>query len=483
MSFTGAETRLLSVLIPLYNEEEYIGVLLERVLSAPLPEGLESELIVVDDASQDGSVEAVEVVASLYPGRIRLIRHDRNQGKGAAIRTAIQHATGEFAIIQDADLEYDPNEYLKLLQPLVDKRADAVYGSRFVVAGERRVLYFWHALANSLLTTMCNMFADVNLTDMETCYKAFRLSLVKSIPLRSNRFGIEPELTIKLAQRQASIFELPISYYGRTYAEGKKIGFKDAVQAFFVILRYGLTRDIYADNGAAILDSLAQTPHFNRWMAGTVGPFLGKRVLELGSGIGNLTMHLSRGRRLYIASDIDAEHISRLRTRFQYRPNLRIRVCDLENTDHFEQIDDGLDSVVCLNVLEHVKDDMLGLRNIHRVLQPGGRAVILVPQGMSVYGTLDKVLGHWRRYTEEELRTKMESSGFRVERILRFNRVTRPAWFFNGRILKRETFSRFQLWVFDHMVWLWKKLDSVLPWGPISIIAVGVKTETSGSIQ
>ncbi|MBC8165279.1 MAG: methyltransferase, partial [Bryobacteraceae bacterium] len=306
-------------------------------------------------------------------------------------------------------------------------------------------------------------------------YKAFRLSLVKSIPLRSDRFGIEPEITIKLAQRQASIFELPISYYGRTYAEGKKIGLKDAIQAFFVILRYGLSRDIYADNGAAILDSLAQTPRFNKWMASTVAPFLGARVLELGAGIGNLTMHLSRGRKLYIASDIDAEHISRLRTRFQFRPNLRIRECDLEKLQNFKDITDTVDSVMCLNVLEHVKDDMLGLKNIYSLLQPGGRVVILVPQGMGIYGTLDKVLGHWRRYTEEELSTKLESVGFKMEHMLRFNRVTRPAWFVNGRIFKKETFSRFQLWVFDNLVWLWKILDKVLPWNPVSIIAVAVK--------
>lgn len=475
------DNRLLSVLIPLFNEEEFIGVLLERVLQAPLPEGLSSELVVVDDGSSDGSAAVVEEMGGKHPDRIRLIRHERNQGKGAAIRTAIRSAAGEFAIIQDADLEYDPDEYIKILQPLMDGRADAVFGSRFVVAGERRVLYYWHSLANRMLTTMCNMFADINLTDMETCYKAFRLSLVKSIPLRSDRFGIEPELTIKLAQRQASIFEVPISYYGRTYAEGKKIGLKDAIQAFFVILRFGLTRDIYADNGAAILDSLAQTPRFNRWMAATVSPYLGTRVLELGAGIGNLTMHLSRGRKLYVASDIDQEHISRLSTRFQYRPNLRIRYCDLEQPRHFEAIAGTVDSVVCLNVLEHVKDDMMGLRNIYGVLQPGGRAVILVPQGMSIYGTLDKVLGHWRRYSEDELRSKMEQTGFTVERILRFNRMTRPAWFVNGRIFRKETFSRFQLWVFDHMVWLWKRLDSVLPWNPVSIIAVAIKKD-AGSL-
>ena len=463
----------------MFNEEEYVGVLLERVLLAPLPGGLSCEVVVVDDGSTDSSAEVVREVAARWPGRIRLIRHEHNRGKGAAIRTAIEHATGEFAIIQDSDLEYDPNEFQHLLRPMVEGRCDVVFGSRFVVAGERRVLYFWHSLANHLLTTAANMAADTNLTDVMTCYKAFRLSLMRGIPLRSNGFGIEVELAIKLAQRRASIIEIPISYYGRTYLEGKKIGLLDAIKAFLTVFRFGPRRDIYQDEGAAILDTLAQTPNLNQWMAEVVGPHLGSRVLELGAGIGNLTRTLCPRRKRYIATDLDAEHLARLATNFAFRPNLRFLTCDLENSEDFRKIDEEVDSVVCLNVLEHVKNDLLGLSNIYSVLQPGGRAVILVPQGMSVYGTLDVVLGHYRRYTEDELRSKMEQTGFRVEHMLRFNRVTRPAWFFNGRILKRRGFSRFQLWVFDRMVWFWKWLDPKLPWNPVSIIAVGVKPNPS----
>lgn len=467
---------LVSVLIPVYNEDEFVGELLSRVLKAPLPEGLTREIIVVDDCSSDDSAAIVQDFAERYPGMVRLYRHAKNQGKGAAVRTAIRHASGDIAIIQDADLEYSPAEYPKLLLPIVEDRADAVYGSRFVVAGERRVLYFWHALANSLLTTFCNMLSDLNLTDMETCYKAFRLPLVKSIPIRSSRFGIEPEITIKLAQRQARIYEVPISYHGRTYEEGKKIGLKDAIQAVFTILRFGLTRDIYDDHGAAILDALTKTPNFNRWMASVVSPFLGRRVLELGSGIGNLAMHLSRRRTAYFASDIDEEHMARLRTRFRERPNFSIQVCNLEEPKHFDPLrDKDIDSVVCLNVLEHVPDDNQGLRNIYSVLAPGGRAVILVPQGQSIYGTLDEVLGHCRRYSEEELRGKMVAAGFAVEQIIRFNRVTRPGWFVNGRILKKRTFSPFQLAVFDRLVWLWRLIDGWLPWSPVSIIAIARK--------
>jgi glycosyltransferase involved in cell wall biosynthesis len=232
------QASLVSILVPLYNEEEFIEPLLERVLTAPLPDALAREIIVVDDGSTDGSGEIVEQMAARSPGVIRLVRHDRNQGKGAAIRTAIEQARGEISIIQDADLEYDPGEYPRLIQPLLEGKADVVYGSRFLVSGERRVLYFWHSIANFVLTGFCNMVSDLNLTDMETCYKAFRTSLLHSIPIRSNRFGIEPEITIKLARREVRIYETPVSYHGRTYEEGKKIGLKDAINAFFCILRF-----------------------------------------------------------------------------------------------------------------------------------------------------------------------------------------------------------------------------------------------------
>lgn len=471
-SGTGAGARLISVLMPLFNEEEFAGIVIDRVLHALLPAECSLEIVVVDDGSTDGSAEVVANLASQYPAQIRLIRHAKNQGKGAAIRTAVAHASGSVAIIQDADLEYNPSEYVRLLQPIIDGRADAVFGSRFLIAGERRVLYFWHSLANGVLTTFCNMAADTNLTDIETGYKAFRLSLVRSIPLRSDRFGIEPELTIKLAQREACIYELPISYYGRTYAEGKKIGFSDALQAFFAIVRFGLTRDIYQDNGKTILDSLAASPRFNLWLAETVQPFLGERVLEIGAGIGNLTQHLARRRKLYLATDVDEEHLARLRTRFQHRPNLRIFPCNLERASDFEHLRQSVDSVVCLNVAEHVADDAAGFRHIRQSLRTGGRAIILVPEGPSIYGTLDEVLGHHRRYTEVELKEKLETAGFFVERILHFNRITRPGWFVNGRILRHRTFSRIQLWLFDRLVWLWRRIDDLLPWNPVSIIAI-----------
>jgi glycosyltransferase involved in cell wall biosynthesis len=477
------ENLKLSVLAPLYNEEEFVGALLEKVIAAPLPPGMTMEIIVADDGSTDSSVEEVEAVAARHPGAIRLLRAERNQGKGAALRRAIAEAQGDFAIIQDADLEYDPKEYPRILAPLLDGRADAVYGSRFMVAGERRVLYFWHSLANHLLTGMCNIFADLNLTDMETCYKAFRTPLLKSIPIRSQRFGFEPEITIKLAKRQARIYETPISYNGRTYEEGKKIGLKDAFNAVWVILAASLSRDIYVDKDKAILDAFSDAPHFNRWIADTIGPHLGRYVLEIGAGIGNLTRVLAPRKKKYIATDVDCEHLERLRVRLSGRPNLEIALLDVSRAEDHVPFRGRVDTVVCLNVLEHIEDDRAALRSIHETLQDGGRAIILVPEGQGLFNSLDEELGHCRRYSEDDLRRRMTEAGFAVETMLRFNRVSRPGWWLTGKVLKRRSISRFQLKNFDRMVWFFRRIDGYLPWSPASLIAIGRKKAGSGSLS
>jgi glycosyltransferase involved in cell wall biosynthesis len=212
----------LSILIPVYNERTVVERSLVQVVAAPLPEMMERELIVVDDCSTDGTWDILQRWAASEPSA-RLLRHQVNRGKGAAVRTAIQHASGDFCIVQDADLEYDPGEYPKLLRPLLDGHADAVFGSRYLAGEQRRVLPFRHSMINKCLTTVSNVFCNLNLTDMETCYKVFRTDILKSIPIRSNRFGFEPEIVMKAAKRKLRIYEVPISYHGRTYEEGKKI--------------------------------------------------------------------------------------------------------------------------------------------------------------------------------------------------------------------------------------------------------------------
>jgi glycosyltransferase involved in cell wall biosynthesis len=224
----------LSVVIPVYNEERWLGEVVRRVRAVPIPK----EIILVDDCSTDGTraiLKEMEAVADL-----RVVYQPHNQGKGAALREGFRHATGDVIIVQDADLEYDPSEYPRLIQPIIENRADVVYGSRFI-GDTHRVLYFWHSIGNKVLTLMSNLFTDLNLTDMETCYKVFRREVLQGVNLKSNRFGFEPEITAKIARKRKPawrIYETPISYSGRTYEEGKKIGLKDAINAFFCILRF-----------------------------------------------------------------------------------------------------------------------------------------------------------------------------------------------------------------------------------------------------
>jgi glycosyltransferase involved in cell wall biosynthesis len=228
----------LSVLVPVYNEIATIAEVIRRVRTAPVPVPL--ELIFVDDCSVDGTREFLQNLVSnegRENGEVKVFMHERNLGKGAAIRTAMSHATGTMVLIQDADLEYDPQDYEALLKPLLDGHADVVFGNRFH-GGSHRVLYFWHAVGNRLLTTLCNMMTNLNLTDMEVGYKVFRTEILKQIQLQSRRFGFEPEITVKVAKLGCRIYEVPISYHGRTYAEGKKIGWRDGIAALFHIIRY-----------------------------------------------------------------------------------------------------------------------------------------------------------------------------------------------------------------------------------------------------
>ena len=225
------------VVMPVFNERATVADVVRLVLRQPHV----AELIIVNDASLDGTFEVLEEIKST-DGRIRVIHHERNQGKGAALRTGIAHAVADIVIIQDADMEYDPTEYPILLKPILSGKADAVFGSRFIGSQEHRVLYFWHSMGNRFLTLLSNMFTNLNLTDMETCYKAIRREILQSILIQENRFGFEPEITAKLAKKGVRIYEVAVSYHGRTYAEGKKINWKDGFQAIWCIFKYNLGR-------------------------------------------------------------------------------------------------------------------------------------------------------------------------------------------------------------------------------------------------
>jgi glycosyltransferase involved in cell wall biosynthesis len=225
----------LSIIVPCYNEKSTIRTVIDAVLAAPYND---KEIIIVDDCSKDGTKEVL--LEEIEPLVHQILFHKVNQGKGAALRTGIQTATGDIVLIQDADLEYDPQEYPNLVEPILRNKADVVYGSRFMGSQPHRVLYFWHSVGNMVLTILSNMFTNLNLTDMETCYKVFRREIIQGISIKENRFGFEPEITAKIAKLECRIFEVGISYYGRTYKEGKKIGWKDGIRAIYCIIKYNL---------------------------------------------------------------------------------------------------------------------------------------------------------------------------------------------------------------------------------------------------
>jgi glycosyltransferase involved in cell wall biosynthesis len=231
----------LSVVTPIYDERATLREVVDRILSVPL----EIELICIDDGSRDGSRELLAALQAQHP-QIKVLLQPRNLGKGAALRRGIQEATGDFVLIQDADLEYDPKDYPLLLEPLIQGKADVVYGSRFMGGAPHRVLYFWHSVGNWLLTLLSNCLTNINLSDMETCYKVFRREIIQAIPLEENRFGFEPEVTVKVAKRRLRIYEVGISYQGRTYEEGKKIGWRDGVRALWVLLKYSIKEPVVA---------------------------------------------------------------------------------------------------------------------------------------------------------------------------------------------------------------------------------------------
>jgi glycosyltransferase involved in cell wall biosynthesis/phospholipid N-methyltransferase len=470
----------LTVLVPVYNEQFLVATSLGRLALLEESPHLERiEVIVVDDCSKDGTPEALARFREEQTGRPgsriswTFLRHERNQGKGGAIRTALERATCEITVIHDADLEYHPKDLLRIVEVFVEEGADAVFGSRFAGGHVRRVLLFRHELGNRLLTFLTNLVTNLNLTDMETCYKAVRTALLQSIPIHSRDFRLEPELTIKLAKRQARLFEIPISYSGRTYQEGKKINWKDGVAALWAIVRFALSDEVYKRDayGSQILARLSRAPRFNAWMADTIRPFCGQSILEIGSGVGNLTQKLIP-RRAYVVSDINPLYLQTLAALRQDRPYLSASYCDVTDLETFPRAEGGYDTVICLNVIEHVADDRGALANIHASLAPDGRAIVLVPQGQWNFGTLDQVLGHVQRYSKEGLRTLAASAGFEVERIVDFNRPGTLAWFLNGKVLRRRSFGLVQIKLLNLLTPLFRVIDRMVPLPALSLIAV-----------
>ncbi len=456
----------ISVIIPVFNEKLTVAEIVRQVRAVPL----EKEIIIVDDGSTDGTRD---ILATLKAPEIKIIYQERNRGKGAALRRGIKEARGDIVIIQDADLEYYPEEYGILIQKILENKADVVYGTRFL--GTHRIFYFWHLFGNRLLNLIANVLYDATLSDLMTCYKAFRADAIKKLPLSADGFGIEAEITARVFQKRLRVYEVPVSYNGRDYDQGKKIRWTDFFGCVGWLLRCKWDRG-KIDVGEETLRRMRALRNNTRCQIAVLRPYLGDRVLETGSGIGTLSAGLATHSRRLILSDIRDTYLRQLEDRFGYAPHVSVVRFDISQEPPAELGGHPVDTIVCVNVLEHIEDHEKTLKIFHGILPKEGRLVLLVPAHKALYGTLDRNLGHFRRYEKKELTGLLQRAGFTVEQMMFHNTFASFGWLLNSRILRRKVLPGLQGRLFDACLPIFLRLEKVLPesWG-ISLIAVARK--------
>lgn len=422
----------LSVLVPCYNEAATLEEALRRLWAVEIP--IPYDVVVIDDGSSDTSAQIVSRLAQHSPRPLRLVRHEENRGKTAALRTGLQHAAGTFTVVYDADLEYDPADIPRLLDPVLDGRADAVYGSRFQ-SPERRVLFFWHALGNRLVTAFANLFANLNLTDMETCFKLVRTDILQQMRIRSERFGFEPEVTVKLGKMGYRVFEIPIRYSGRSYDEGKKIHWWDAVRAVGTILRAGLLEPPAADPHAATRYALSKLGPYYREVLRRVEGAVGERVLLTDAGSSGLYRLLLQKRQLVLA-DTDGPTVRELEARFAHRPNVEVRTWGPGGGGDLEG---GCATIISAGTLERMEDDRAALAELAAHTESGGSLILLLPAHPRLFGPLDRSMGRLRRYSRDDVLDLLEEADLETGSVQAFNAPGAVGWAAAGGLLRRRT--------------------------------------------
>lgn len=457
------DTPTLSILIPVFNEINTVGEIIRQVQAQPF----QKEIIIVDDCSTDGTREFLQ---GLNQANITVLYNEHNRGKGYCLRRAIERATGEISIIQDADLEYYPDEYSTLIHKIVEGKADVVYGSRFL--GSHRAFHFWHYLGNAVINAAANILLNACLTDLMTCYKAFKTPLLKKLDLRADRFGIETEITAQIFRRNYRVYEAPISYNGRAIEEGKKIRWVDFFHCLVWLLR-GYARAM--DVGKDTLLKMTMMKHNNAWTTDNIRPYIGSDVLEIGAGIGTISQALIKQNRRITLLDVNEEYVAYLRQRFGANPFISIIHGDIAQIQNV-CAPQAFDTIVGSNILEHIEDDQKAVRDMYTLLRPGGRAVIIVPAHPVLYGTLDAGLAHYRRYTRGELNKKLCDAGFEIEELAYMNCVGAIGWFIHFCLLRRRRMPALSTALFDMVIPViaWAERSIPVPFG-LSLFCVARK--------
>ena len=443
--------------MPCFNEERTVRQVVRAVLASPWV----AEVIAVDDSSTDGTRAALE---ELEDPRLRVLAQACNQGKGAALRRGVIAARGSYVIVQDADLEYDPEEYEVLLGPVLEDKADVVYGSRFHAGRPHRVLYFWHWVGNRLLTTISNAMTNLNLSDVATGYKLFRREVLEGLVIEEDRFGFDMEITAKVARGGWRIYEVGISYAGRTYEEGKKLDWSAGLRSLYCAIRYARNRPQSGSPGfgrasvcptveqadAELADTLAnleKAAHYADWIMALAEPHLGAHVLEVGAGHGSITGRLAaRGR--VTATELSERCVPLLEERYGHHDHVTVFHGDvLANTNL-----GPFDSVVLVNVLEHIENDEKALSSIQRLVRPGGTVVLYVPALESLYSEFDRRIGHHRRYRRAQLTSVMLRAGLEPVDLRYVNTVGALAWWLMARKLHRSPTAGWAVRLYDRTV-------------------------------